>query len=64
METLLTDESALVRFVGGDNRLAAVVIGGISLAVAAALCTFINDPTPAPASSPSPDRADVPAARL
>jgi len=29
---------------GGDNRLAVVVIGGLSLAVAAALCAFIIEP--------------------
>src|SRR4029450_2835072 len=29
MTTFLTDESALVQFVGGDNRLTAVVIGGV-----------------------------------
>jgi maltose/moltooligosaccharide transporter len=59
METLLTDESGLVRFLGGDNRLAAVVIGGVFLAVAAALCAFVIEPAPAGASSPGPGRADV-----
>jgi maltose/moltooligosaccharide transporter len=59
METLLTDESGLVRFLGGDNRLAAVVIGGVFLAVAAALCAFVIEPAPAGASSPRPGRADV-----
>src|SRR5215470_12106101 len=44
METILTDESALVRLVGGDNRLTAVVLGGVSLAVAAALCAFVTEP--------------------
>ncbi|HZO44029.1 MAG TPA: hypothetical protein VFE97_32750, partial [Methylomirabilota bacterium] len=44
METILTDESALVRLIGGDNRLTAVVLGGISLAVAAALCAFVTEP--------------------
>jgi len=44
METILTNESALVRLVGGDNRLTAVVLGGISLAVAAALCVFVTEP--------------------
>jgi maltose/moltooligosaccharide transporter len=44
METVLTDDSALVRAIGGDNRLAAVVIGGVSLAVAAALVTIVHDP--------------------
>jgi maltose/moltooligosaccharide transporter len=53
METSLTNESALVQLVGGDNRLTAVVIGGISLAVAAALCAIVIEPTAAPSSSPS-----------
>src|SRR6185312_4781203 len=44
LEGLLTDESRLVLLVGGDNRLAVVVIGGLSLAVAAALCTIVIDP--------------------
>jgi len=44
METFLTDESALVRLVGGDNRLTAVVLGGVSLALAAALCAFVTEP--------------------
>jgi maltose/moltooligosaccharide transporter len=44
LERLLTDESALVLLVGGDNRLTVVVIGGLSLAVAAALCTTVIEP--------------------
>ena len=52
METILTNESALVRLVGGDNRLTAVVLGGISLAVAAALCVFVTEPEE-PRSDPS-----------
>ena len=48
LERLLTDESALVLLVGGDNRLAVVVIGGLSLAVAAALCSFVIDPSAEP----------------
>ena len=56
METFLTDESALVRLLGGDNRLAAVVIGGISLAVAAALCTIIIEPAAGQRTAPSPPR--------
>src|SRR5262250_954228 len=44
MEHLLTDESALVTQLGGDNRLAVVVIGGLSLAVSAALCTIVVEP--------------------
>jgi maltose/moltooligosaccharide transporter len=58
LERLLTDESALVMLVGGDNRLAVVVIGGLSLAVAAALCILVIDPTgPAgPTEHPLPSR--------
>ena len=48
METILTEESALVRLVGGDNRLTAVVLGGISLAVAAVLCVFVTEPEETP----------------
>ena len=44
METFLTNESALVQRLGGNNRLTAVVIGGISLAVAAAFCTIVTEP--------------------
>ena len=51
METFLTNESALVQLLGGDNRLTAVVIGGISLAVAATLCTILTEPAAAPNSS-------------
>ena len=51
METFLTNESALVQLLGGDNRLTAVVVGGISLAVAAALCTIVTEPAAAPNSS-------------
>ena len=41
---------------GGDNRLAVVVIGGLSLAVAAALCTIVIDPSAHAASAPSADQ--------
>src|SRR6266446_529611 len=44
LEHLLTNESAVVLLVGGDNRLTVVVIGGLSLAVAAALCTTVIEP--------------------
>src|SRR5262249_36305756 len=44
LERLLTNESTLVMRLGGDNRLAAVVIGGLSLAVAAALCSIVVEP--------------------
>ena len=53
LERLLTNESALVLQLGGDSRLAVVVIGGVSLAVAAALCVIVIDPSaPDPARSP------------
>jgi maltose/moltooligosaccharide transporter len=52
MEKLLTEESALVQLVGGDSRLTAVVIGGVSMAVAAALCAFVTDPGATPSFSP------------
>ena len=51
METFLLDDSALVQLLGGDNRLAAVVIGGFSLAVASALCTIISEPAAAPSTA-------------
>ena len=52
MEKFLTDNSTLVQLIGGDNRLTAVVIGGVSMAVAAALCVFVTEPggTPTPAT--------------
>jgi maltose/moltooligosaccharide transporter len=56
MEQVLSDDSALVRLLGGDNRLAAVVIGGVCLAVAAALCTLVVEPVTAESSvRSSPD---------
>jgi maltose/moltooligosaccharide transporter len=56
MEQVLTDDSALVRLLGGDNRLTAVVIGGVCLAVAAALCTLVVEPVTAESSMrSSPD---------
>jgi maltose/moltooligosaccharide transporter len=51
LEKVLINESVLVRLLGGDNRLTAVVIGGISLAVAAALCTIVTEPATASSSS-------------
>jgi maltose/moltooligosaccharide transporter len=61
METFLTNESAVVQLLGGDNRLAAVVIGGISLAVAAALCSIVTEPAAAPNSSHSQGSVGKPA---
>jgi maltose/moltooligosaccharide transporter len=56
MEQVLTADSALVRLLGGDSRLAAVVIGGVCLAVAAALCTLVVEPVTAESSMrSSPD---------
>jgi len=45
LERVLTNDSAVVRMMGGDNRLTVVVIGGLSLAVAAALCAIVTDPS-------------------
>jgi len=39
-----------MRFLGGDKRLAAVVIGGIFVALAGALCAFVTEPPLAGAS--------------
>ena len=44
-----------MRLLGGDNRLTAVVIGGISLAVAAALCTLVTEPITTESSTRPPD---------
>jgi maltose/moltooligosaccharide transporter len=60
MEKFLTEESVLVQVVGGDNRLTAVVIGGISMAVAAALCAIVIDPAAAARPSPIEDRVSQP----
>ena len=49
METVLTNDSAIVVLLGGDNRLTAVVIGGISMAIAAALCAIVIEPEAEPA---------------
>jgi len=42
----------VVLMAGGDNRLTVLVIGGLSLAVAAALCAIVTDPA-ADAGAPS-----------
>jgi hypothetical protein len=49
------------RRLGGGKRLTAVVIGGISLAVAAALCTIVTEPAAAPDSSHSQGSVGKPA---
>ncbi len=45
MEKVLTEDSAFVRWVGGDSRLAAVVIGGLAMAVASALVGIVPKTT-------------------
>lgn len=49
MEKVLTPDSPVVRMLGGDNRLAAVAIGGAALAIAAVLVTRTQEPSQAPA---------------
>jgi maltose/moltooligosaccharide transporter len=51
MQTVLTNDSTVVKLLGGDNRLSAVVIGGVSLLVAAALCGVVTEPAPEPAAA-------------
>ena len=63
MEKFLTDDSMLVQLVGGDNRLTAVVIGGVSMAVAAALCAFVTEPGGTRADPSSRPRSARSAAR-
>jgi maltose/moltooligosaccharide transporter len=43
MENVLTNDSAVVRVLGGDNRLAAVVLGGVSLGIAALLVRIVPE---------------------
>jgi maltose/moltooligosaccharide transporter len=43
MESVLTNDSAIVRLTGGDNRLTAVVLGGVALAIAAALVGIVHE---------------------
>jgi len=59
LERVLTNESALVMELGGDNRLAVIVIGGLSLAVAAALCTIVIEPKAYADSASSTDSAQL-----
>src|SRR5262249_23790986 len=54
MENVLTNDSAIVKLFGGDNRLTAVVIGGISMLVAAGLVTIVTEESTAPAGAPAP----------
>jgi maltose/moltooligosaccharide transporter len=61
LEEFLTNDSAVVQLLGGDNRLTAVVIGGISLAVAAALCTIVTEPAAASSSAQSRGSVGKPA---
>jgi maltose/moltooligosaccharide transporter len=53
METVLTNDSALVKMLGGDNRLTAVVIGGISMGIAACLVTFVPEEEVATSAEPA-----------
>ena len=53
MEKVLTDDSAFVRMIGGDNQLAAVVVGGISMAIAAGLVGIVTEEETAPSSAPA-----------
>ena len=57
LERVLTNDSAVVLLVGGDNRLTVVVIGGLSLAGAAALCAIVTDPSADLAVPSRPDPA-------
>lgn len=52
MERVLTPENPLVRALGGDNRLSAVVLGGVSMGVAALLMALVKEDQDA-AVSPS-----------
>lgn len=44
MEHVLTSDSTMVRLLGGDSRLTAVALGGVSLAIAAVLVVRVDDP--------------------
>lgn len=46
MEKVLTADSRLVRALGGDNRLTAVALGGLCLAIAAALVLRVREAPP------------------
>ncbi len=59
MEKVLTNDSSLVQMLGGDNRLTAVVIGGISMAIASGLVALVPKEEQAAAKAASP--SDVPA---
>ena len=43
MEKVLTNDNALVRLIGGDNRLTAVVLGGVFMLVAASIVFIVPD---------------------
>jgi maltose/moltooligosaccharide transporter len=62
MEHVLTNDSTFVQLFGGDNRLTAVVVGGISMAIAAGLMTIVVDEpsrTAALASAPAKSQAEA-----
>ncbi|HEY8079325.1 MAG TPA: hypothetical protein VIF62_34580, partial [Labilithrix sp.] len=61
MEKVLTNDSALVQMLGGDNRLTAVVIGGISMAIASGLVALVPKEEQAAAQAASPDEIPAPA---
>jgi maltose/moltooligosaccharide transporter len=44
MKHVLTNDNAFVQLVGGDNRLAAVVIGGVAMAIASVITVFAVRP--------------------
>src|SRR5689334_1922569 len=54
LERLLTDESAVVTWLGGANRRAVVVIGGLSPAVPPPLSTIVSAPAAPPTKHPPP----------
>jgi maltose/moltooligosaccharide transporter len=63
MEKVLTNDSALVKLLGGDNRVTAVVIGGVSMAIAAVLVKFVPEVEAESAAVPAPPASEpVPAA--
>jgi maltose/moltooligosaccharide transporter len=62
MEHVLTNDSAFVQLFGGDNRLTAVVVGGISMAIAAGLMTIVIDESSPAALASEPAKSPAQAA--
>lgn len=56
MERVLTNDSTVVRLLGGDNRLTAVVLGGISMGIAAASVAIVKEPKEAAPPAATPPR--------